>query len=415
MPRLLWLFCSNLQLVPVELRLNVPWLPREARPVGDLLLGRGSDNTFTMDGCGVPVHILDPASFLTVEPLIFAAQRADAPDRLVLVAGHVPAVWRGALREAGVSFACDDGEVEVTWPGRIAPSPGLALALPHWDALLAQELVIAAADGRSMACAELARVTGASVAEVLAAVGRLADHGLVQLAGPSAASPAPSGGPLAVSEPDFEAAAARAMTADVTVTDVAALEDVLARRTAWPGSGRVAGGYVWGRNMWDVAARISRDAVAAGIDVVVTGRAAAAFFGVVGPTSRSEVWCWASTQGRSLKVIAAELKLEPVPWDDANVMVAADPHGIGTGHRASVNSGEWMATVAHPLRIWCDLHHERRGLDLAGKLWPKPARLPRPAARWSGPARPPRGETRPFPGISWPMAPARRRAPSPTR
>lgn len=350
MTRLSLLFCSNLQRVSVELRLDVPWLPEEASHVGDLLIGRGSDNALIRDGRSVPVHILDPASFLTVEPLIFAAQRADVPNRLVLVAGHVPMVWRGALREAGVSFACDDGAAEVTWPGRIKPSPRLTLTLPRWEALLAQELIIAAADGRSPTCGELAGSLGTGVHEIMAAAGKLTEHGLAQLP----AEPA-------------ESAAATA----VTVTNVTALADALAHRTAWPGSHKVVGGFVWGKNIWDIAARISRDAAAAGIDLAVTGRAAAAFFGAVGPAARSEVWCWADAEGRSLADIARNLKLEPAPWDEANVMVAADSCGVGTRHRASADSGGLTATVAHPLRVWCDLHHEGRGLDLAGKFWPR--------------------------------------------
>jgi hypothetical protein len=344
--RLLWLFCSNLQIVSVELRLNVPWLPEEATPVGDLVVGRGIDNTLTQGAQRVPVHILDPASFLTVEPLIFAAQRADSPSTLVLVVGHVPVVWRGALREAGVSFASDDGVVEVTWPRRVASSPRLTLTLPRQEALLAQELVIAAIAGRSPTCRELAERTLASVDDVIAAAGKFAEHGLVRMAGRPAAS-------------------------RVTVANVSALADALAHRTAWPGNRKIVGGYVWGRNMWAIAAQIEQNAEAAGIGLAVTGRAAAAFLGVVGPASRSEVWCWVSMDGRSLKTMARELRLEPVPWDDANVLVAADEFGVGASRRGPVNSGQWAATLSHPLRVWCDLHHDDRGVDLAAKLWPK--------------------------------------------
>jgi hypothetical protein len=342
----LWLFCSNLRVVSVELRLNVPWLPEEATPVGDLLVGRGSDNVLTQGSLSVPVDILDPGSFLTVEPLISAAQRADCPSRLVLVAGHVPVVWRGTLRHAGVSFACDDGVVEVTWPRRVVLPPRLTLDLPREEAMLAQELVIAAVNGHSPTCGELAERTRSSVHDVLAAAGKFAEHGLVRL----------------VTRPGESA---------VTVTNVNALADALAHRTAWPGNHKVVGGYVWGRNIWDIAAQVSANAAAAGVDAVVTGRAAAAFFGVVGPASRSEVWCWANAEGRSLKTIVRELRLDYVPWDDANVLVAADPFGIALSRRAPAESGGWKATVAHPLRVWCDLHHEDRGPDLARKLWPK--------------------------------------------
>ncbi|MGH3170092.1 MAG: hypothetical protein ACRDN0_29940 [Trebonia sp.] len=330
----------------VELRLNVPWLSEEAISVGDLSVGRGNDSALTHGALSVPVHMLDPALFLTVEPLIFAAQRADSPSKLVIVAGHVPVVWRGALREAGVSFACDDGVVEVTWPRRITPSPRLTLTLAREEALLAQELVIAAVAGQSPTCRELGDWTRTSADDVLAVAAKFAEHGLVRLAGQ------PSG-------------------SRVTVTNVTALADALAHRTAWPGSHKVVGGYAWGRNIWAIATLVSRNAAAAGIDVAVTGRAAAAFHGVVGPASRSEVWCWVSAEGRSLKTIATELRLEPVPWDDANVLVAADPYGIGTSRRGSADSGQWTATVAHPLRVWCDLHHEDRGLDLTGKIWPR--------------------------------------------
>jgi hypothetical protein len=332
--------------VSVELRLNVPWLPEEATPVGDLVVGHGIDNTLTQGALSLPVHILDPAAFLTVEPLIFAAQRADSPSRLVLVAGHVPVVWRGPLREAGVSFACDDGVVEVTWPRRIASSPRLTLTLPRQEALLAQELVIAAAAGRSPTCRELSERTRTSVDDVLVTAGKFAERGLVRLGG-------------------------RPNASRVTVANVSALADALAHRTAWPGNRKIVGGYVWGRNIWAIAAQIARNAEAAGVGLAVTGRAAAAFLGVVGPASRSEVWCWVSLDSRSLKTIARELRLESVPWDDANVLLAADEFGIGTSRRGAADSGQWTATLSHPLRVWCDLHHDDRGPDLAAKLWPK--------------------------------------------
>jgi hypothetical protein len=55
----------------------------------------------------------------------------------------------------------------------------------------------------------------------------------------------------------------------------------LAAQTAWPGSQRICG-YLWGRNVWDVAARLSANATEAGVTLAVTGRAGAAFLGVLG-------------------------------------------------------------------------------------------------------------------------------------
>jgi hypothetical protein len=109
--------------------------------------------------------------------------------------------------------------------------------------------------------------------------------------------------------------------------------------------------------------------VAAGIDIAVTGRVGAAFLGVLGTSSPSEVRCWVGVNGRRLEDVAAELGLEPAPAESANVRVSADRWRIGIHRRAVARFDELTATVAHPLRVWCDLHGEQRGSEFAAQLW----------------------------------------------
>jgi hypothetical protein len=110
----------------VELRLNAPWVPEEPRHHRDVVVRRDSVSSVTFGGTvTLPVRVLDPASFVTLSSLVHAAREADDPGELVLVAGHVPSGWRTTLRSAGVSFASDDGTIEIAVTEiRWADAPG---------------------------------------------------------------------------------------------------------------------------------------------------------------------------------------------------------------------------------------------------------------------------------------------------
>jgi hypothetical protein len=70
-----------------------------------------------------------------------------------------------------------------------------------------------------------------------------------------------------------------------------------------------------------------------------------------------------------LTEVAERLGLEPAPPESANVRLSADPWRIGTHRRAVQDFDGMTATVAHPLRVWCDLHAEERGSEFAAQLW----------------------------------------------
>ena len=42
---------------------------------------------------------------------------------------------------------------------------------------------------------------------------------------------------------------------------------------------------------------------------------------------------------------------------------------IGVHRSAQIRLDEWSATIAHPVRVWCDLHSEERGSEFATQLW----------------------------------------------
>ena len=120
--------------------------------------------------------------------------------------------------------------------------------------------------------------------------------------------------------------------------------------------------------MFDVAARVSEAAAGAGIDLAATGRAGAAYYGVLGTSSPHEVRCWVAAE-RPLGDSAEQMGLEPADGETANVVLSADPWRIGLHHRRSIVFDGLTASVAHPLRVWCDLHDEQRGVEYAAQMW----------------------------------------------
>jgi hypothetical protein len=350
-----------LQLVAAVLQLNASWVPAEPESFADLVVRRGRDNVLTYDdGISLRVQLIDPAVYGNAEDLAFSAKNAaDQAGQLALVGGAVPVAWRAALRRAGLSFIDVGGVVEIDWPRLRASSAQFgkevvrrrqSAPLQKGHALVAEELLMAASAGEQLTVTELARGAGVDKSIASRTVAQLAGLGLVERSG---------------------------YQGRVHVAALADLAQFIAARTAWPGT-EVVSGYAWGRTILDTAAAVSRNAAAAGVDVAVTGRVGAAFLGVLGTSSPSEVRCWARVNERPLEEVAAALGLEPAPPESANVRVSADRWRIGVHRRAIARFDELTATVAHPLRVWCDLHGEQRGSEFAAQLWGEISRAQRP-------------------------------------
>jgi MarR family len=341
-----------LQLVAAVLQLNASWVPAEPESFADLVVRRGRDNVLTYDdGISLRVQLIDPAAYGSAEDLVVRAKNAaDQAGQVALVGGAVPVAWRAALRRAGLSFVDVGGVVEIDWPRLRASSAQFGkevvrrrqpASLQKGHALVAEELLMAATAGQQLTVTELARQAGVDKSIASRTVAQLAGLGLVERSGYQGA---------------------------LHVAGLADLAELIAVRTAWPGT-EVVAGYAWGRTIFDTAATVSRKAADAGIEIAVTGRVGAAFLGVLGTSSPSQVRCWVRVTGRSLEDVAAELGLEPTRKESANVRVAADRWRIGVHRRAIARFDELTAMVAHPLRVWCDLHGEQRGSEFAAQLW----------------------------------------------
>jgi predicted transcriptional regulator len=340
-------------MMSTELSLDLPWIPLEPEPVGELVIRRGRNDVLAYDdGITLQVRLLDPAAFRSADVLLADAQAEAGPGRVVLVAGAVPVEWRSALREAGLSFIDVSGTAEIAWP-RIRVSTRrltgpvdrqtTAIPLQKGHALVVQELLVAPADGAPPTITELAERARVSVSTASRIVAQLAEQGLVER------------------DRNWRHVAVR-------LSDRAGLAKLLADRSVWP-AGQVVSGHAWGRNFWDTAASISRRAADAGIAIAVTGRCGAAFLGVLGTAPPPVVRCWADLGGRSLADASDQLRLELAPIESSNVLISADPWRVGLHHRAAAQFEEWSATVAHPVRVWCDLHGEERGQEFAAQLW----------------------------------------------
>jgi DNA-binding transcriptional ArsR family regulator len=340
-------------IMAAELRLDLPWVPQSPQHVGELAVQRGRRNVLLYDdGIALEVCLLDPAAYPSAGALVRDADKQAQPGRVVLIAGAVPVSWRAELREAELSFIDVSGVAEINWPRLRVSARHFAqpvsrqrssIPLQKGHALVVQELLIATAGGAEPTLADLAEGAGVGLSTASRAITQLAEHGLVVKKR--------SGSHVAVAVADRVEIAGR-----------------LAAQTAWPGGQRI-GGYLWGRNVWDVAARLSANADEAGVTLAVTGRAGAAFLGVLGTSSSAEVRCWVDAGKRSLTAIAGSLGLDPAPEEAVNVTVSSDPWRVGVHRRGSIGFEDWTATVAHPVRVWCDLHSENRGVEFAAQLW----------------------------------------------
>jgi hypothetical protein len=342
-----------MKVMTVELRLNLPWMPLAPERIGELTIRRGvSDVLAYDDGITMQVHVLDPAIYPSASELTAQAVDAAGPGRVALVAGAVPVAWRPALREARVSFIDVAGTAEILWPriqvssrrfGQPVTRRRNGVPLQKGHALVAQELLIVSGSGVVPTISELARGAGVSVPTASRAVAQFANQGLLERQ-------------------------EQWRQVFVRLTGRMELAEILADRTPWPGN-EVISGYVWGRSTWNVADSLSRNAMDEGIAFSVTGRAGASFLGILGTTSPRQVRCWAFVSGQTLTTVAAKLGLEPASREESNVIISADPWRIGVHRSAQVRFEEWSATIAHPIRVWCDLHGEERGSEFATQLW----------------------------------------------
>ncbi|MEX1009097.1 MAG: winged helix-turn-helix domain-containing protein [Acidimicrobiia bacterium] len=299
------------------------------------------------------MRIVDPVRSSTVESLLDEIARQQGAGRVVLVAGAVPVEWRGRLRDGAASFIDASGVAEIEWPrlrvrarrfGTTTQRRTTAVPLQKSHALVAQELLIVASGGVQLTIGGIAEGAGVSLSSASRTVSQLAGHGLVTRH-------------------------RHGREVLVSVVDPVQLAEHLAQRTPW-GRREVVWGYLWGRNHLDVAARLSARADAAEFEVAITGRTGATFLGVLGTASPSAVRCWVNARpSLSALQIADALDLDEVPKADANVGVAVDAWRVGV-HRAELATlDEWSAKVAHPVRVWCDLHTEQRGSEFAAQVW----------------------------------------------
>ena len=336
-----------------RLSLSLPWIPSLPASLGEMTIERGVRDVLDyLDGITLQVQVVDPAMFQDADGLHRAVRSAEGPGTVTLVAGAVPVAWRADLRTNRMSFLDVSGTAEILWP-RVAVSAGRftvtgqrrrsPVPLQQGHALVVQELLIATRGGARPSVGALARRASVHQSTASRAITQLAAQGL--------AIRSRSGHRVSVS-----------------VADPATLAERLAERTSWPGPDTTYG-YLHGRNSWDIATRLTARARRADIPLAVTGRIAAGFLGVTRTVSLTEIRCWAPANGNDLPTVASVLGLEPAEPDDANVVISTDRWGVGL-HRASPRRADaGTATVAHPLRVWCDLHDEPNGPELAAQLW----------------------------------------------
>ncbi len=335
------------------LTLDLPWVEEPSSSVDGLEIRRGRVPSLQYDdGIALEVLVVDPGAFVSADGVVDEARRAAGPGRVVLVAGVIPVSWRAALREAAVSFVDVSGVAEIDWPrvrisarrfGRPVQRQRSALPLQKGHAAVTQELLVQAIEGAMPSIGELAVSAGVSVPTASKAVSQLEAHGLV------------------VKHRDGHRVSAE-------VIDLVAVAQRLAERTRWPGEETLRG-YLWGRTVFDVAARLSETASRAHVEIAVTGRVGAAYLGVLGTSSPKEMRAWVDVGDHGLENVAEMLGLDPASDEASNVMLSSDNWGVGVSRRSDALFDDLHAWVAHPLRIWCDLPDEQRGSDYAAQMW----------------------------------------------
>ena len=335
-----------------DLLLDLPWI-ETVQEIDGVTLQRNQANSLRYDdGIELAVQLVEPGDFGELADLIDHVDRTRGPGRVVLVAGAVPLAWRSHLRSARVSFVDPSGVAEISWP-RLKVSSGqfarrsersrAPLPMQKSHAVAVQELVVAALRGERLSIGEIAERASVGLSSASRAISQLEAHGLVE-----------------------KQRRGRAVLVDVA--DPVLVAELLAARTAWP-QGSTLSAFAWGRNIWEVAASLTQRARDADVSLSVTGRTALAYFGVLGTSSTEQVRCWVGEQESELEAVAERLGLEPAPVKESNVVLAADPWGVGMIGRAEREFEGSRAVVAQPVRVWCDLHSEQRGTEFAAQLW----------------------------------------------
>jgi len=154
----------------------------------------------------------------------------------------------------------------------------------------------------------------------------------------------------------------------ISVDDLSDLARLLAHRTGWKHA-KTVWAYAYGRSLLDVAARLSGSAASTGVDVAVTGRIGATYLGIIGTGEPTVLRLRALTTAEEAPHAFAHLGLEVVDRDEANVAVALDRWALGTTHASHRSFQQHSATVAPPIRVWCDLEGEARGTEFSAQLW----------------------------------------------
>ena len=335
-----------------DLLLDLPWVI-SFQQLGEVRINRGPVNILRYeDGITLAIRLFDPADYKSVDELADIARRAAGPGVVVLVAGVIPLGWRSKLRVAEVSFIDVSGVAEIRWP-RLIISTGqfarsvqrrrLPMSMQKGNAAVVQELLIAAFGGEHPTVGEIADHAEVALSTASRSISQLAEHGLV----------------------DKRRDGARTR---VDIIDPVSIAELLATRTAWP-QGRTLSGYMWGRNIWEVASSVSSRAESAKIGLAVTGRAALSFLGVLSTSSPERARCWVGVKDEDLEQVARKIGLETTSEDESNVILAADSWNVGIHRRKQRKFDEWEASIAHPLRVWCDLREEQRGAEFAAQLW----------------------------------------------
>ena len=335
-----------------DLQLDLPWI-RPFQRLGDLGVRRAATSVLRYeDGIDLAVRLLEPSDFQSVEELVASERHTEVPGTIALVAGAIPLAWRPKLRAADISFVDVSGVAEINWP-RLRISTGqfaleaqrrrIALPMQKGHAVVVQELLSATFKGERLTISALASRAAVGLSTASRAVAKLAEHGLV-------------------------AKSRSGHNVHVAVVDPVGVAELLASRTGWP-QGPILSGYLWGRSVWEIASSISSNAAQAEIAVAITGRTALVFLGVLGTSSPRQTRCWVAGRSQDLERIGRQIGLEPAPAEESNVILAADPWNVGLHGRKQQTFQEWTATVAHPLRTWCDLRDEQRGMEFAAQLW----------------------------------------------
>jgi len=332
-----------------RLELNVPWIT-ETQVDSDLTMSPGGLNRLVFDdGIELAVEVVSPASADSADGLLALTKDASRPGVVVLVAGNVPAEWRARLRATGTSWLDHDGVLELHWP-RVDVSADRTnrvlgprsrrrqpMPLQKRRGAVAQALAIAEHERRTpVTIGVLAEEAGCDQSTASRTVDVLSRRGLVEI----------------------DRIGTRT---EVSVPNLFEYLEILQERTSWARLATLPA-YLWGQTARSRAVKLSEAAGHANLDLVVTGTVAAEFHGTIATSEAAHVQCRLQCLPDELAYLATRLKLELVPPEEANVLLAADRWGVGRVGAARPGA---IPRLAHPIRIWCDMHVGRRGHELA--------------------------------------------------